>query len=323
MISVRKPQQSKMFGLTGVGSYFDDGITTHTPAIVGIKSLTIHHGHSVDSIQATYLLEDGSTWAAPRHGGVGGNKVHVEFEEGDSIIAVSAMAGFYTRINQLVLTVQKSDGSTITHGPFGVVRSRALSGPEDIKFSGKILGFTGWNDYLLNAIGFYYTQPSAVKVSETFGLEGVGSAFDDGITTHTPTILRIKSLVIRHGDSVDSIQATYLLEDGSTWVAPRHGGLGGSETHIEFEDGESIIAVNAMAGIHTRINQLTFTVRKSDGSRRNCGPFGKARPRSNGPPINIRFTETILGFTGRSDDNGLSAIGFYYTHLPTVQASEM
>ena len=68
-----------------------------------------------------------------------------------------------------------------------------------------------------------------------YGGDG-GSAWTDGGDVHLKG--DISQIQIRSGKRVDSIKVMY----GDTW-GEEHGGDGGSNSNIEFQDGEHIVAV--------------------------------------------------------------------------------
>ena len=291
-----KPLTSSIHG-SHDGAYFNDPISSLSSEVVGIKALRICHGSQVDSIQAIYLLDSGNTWVAPKHGGDGRSETYLEFDAGEEIIRVDGKTNWIV-IDQLTFTTEKADGSIKKYGSFGVMDSSPFS------VSGHIIGFLGRSGSLLHAIGFYYTQFSPkITTTEYFGGNG-GHAFSDGISTHLPDITGIEAIRIRHGDQVDSIQATYRVANGSTWVAPKHGGHGGSETFIQFTDDERVIRIEGKTN-HVLVDQLTFLTQKGDGSQQKYGPFGITGK----TPFAVGGK--ILGFFGRSG-NLLDAIGFFY-----------
>lgn len=145
-----------------------------------------------------------------------------------------------------------------------------------------------------------------VKKSNRFGGNG-GRPFDDNITAYDPAVVGIQAIRIRHGNQVDSIQATYILATGSTFAGGRHGGHGGRETYLQLEAGEEIIEVYGKTN-HALVDQISFVTRKADGTVQIYGPFGRTGETS------YSVKGQILGFYGRSG-NLLDSIGFY--HVPS------
>ena len=279
-------------------AYFNDPIPTHSPQIVGIRALRIRHGNQVVSIQATYILEDGATWVAPKHGGSGGSESYIQFDAGEFITRVDGKTNG-TLVDQFTFTTEKADGTVRKYGPYGNTGRTAFS------VSGHVIGLLGRSGNLLDAIGFHYTgiPPKIISTSQRFGGNG-GRSYSDNVSTHKPEITGIKAIRIRHGNQVDSIQATYRRADGSTWVAPRHGGSGGRESYIQFADNENIIRMEGKTN-NVLVDQLTFVTRKGDGTQGRYGPFG----RTGRTPFAV--DGKILGFFGRAG-NLLDSVAVYY-----------
>ena len=123
-----------------------------------------------------------------------------------------------------------------------------------------------------------------------FGGEG-GIPWDDGVELYIPQVMNIKEIVIRFGESVDSIQVNYELLWGGVLEGDTHGGSGESLTIIDLEPGEKIVEVYTT--FTTIINQISVTLEKPDGSRVEYGPYGSA---AGGDSVYI--TGDIIGFYG-------------------------
>ena len=299
-IQVKQFQKSQQFGGRG-GSAFDDPVETHSPSIVGIKAIRIRHGNQIDSIQVTYLLADGSTYVAPKHGGNGGSETYIQFDSREEIVKVLGETN-NTLVDQMTFVTKSANGIKKKYGPFG------KTGQTPFQVTGKIIGVFGRGGNLLDAIGFYMVSiPIETISSPTHGGSG-GTYFNDPISTHSPQIVGIRALRIRRGNQVDSIQATYILEDGATWVAPKHGGSGGSESYIQFDAGEFITRVDGKTN-GTLVDQFTFTTEKADGTVRKYGPYGNTGRTA------FSVSGHVIGLLGRSG-NLLDAIGFHYTGIP-------
>ena len=143
----------------------------------------------------------------------------------------------------------------------------------------------------------------AVK-SEIHGGTLGGSPWDDGILTHSPTIVGVHGIAIRHGNQVDSIQVTYLLADGSTYTANRHGGWGGTPSNFTLAEDEIIIRVEGKTN-NCLVDQVTFISRKANGIENKYGPYGKTGQ----TPFSI--DGKVVGFCGRAG-NLLDSLGVYY-----------
>ena len=104
-----------------------------------------------------------------------------------------------------------------------------------------------------------------------------GNPFDDGAYAIVPPVTGIHSLLICHGDYIDGIQATYILEDGQTIKADYHGGEGGNITHIQINSNEVIARVEGYSEypLGGYLTQLTFYTRDPSGRVHQYGPVGK------------------------------------------------
>ena len=122
--------------------------------------------------------------------------------------------------------------------------------------------------------------------TQVYGGSG-GKAFDD--LEHHPTIVGIRGLIVRSGNSVDSIQAIYRLKDGSTIVGPRHGGRGGSEKRFMLDEGELLIRMEGKTS-GMLVDQLAFYSNRG----KQYGPYG----RSPTMPFETEGTE-LTSFFGR------------------------
>lgn len=318
--------KSKVFGsYDGIG--FDDGVEAMNSIIVGIHSLVVFHDTYVESLQATYVLSNGSTYTAPSHGKKNeqAQKTVIKFSKLETIVGVSAssstsMAGLY----ELVIVTQGEDDTLKKYGPFG--RGEPNNGFIPIRFSGNVLSFIGsYSEEHINAIGFNYTDVSPViLMSELFSGKG-GSMFDNDIITHLPRIVGIKSIELGYNyHHLVYIQPTYHLEDGSTFVAAKQGGRFTSQVftkHLEFETDECIIAISGskyfdrnLMSPSAVIGHLSLTTQKKDGTISEYGPYGE------GGKYYDAFTVTgkIMGFFGEIGWF-VDGLGMYYS----LQKSEL
>ena len=148
--------------------------------------------------------------------------------------------------------------------------------------------------------------------SAAFG-GGGGSAWDDNVTSHSPTIVGIYKVDIRHGNQVDMLQVTYRLVDGSTYTAPAHGGTRGSLSSFTLASNERIVRVEGKTN-NTLVDQVTFVTQNDVGAEKTYGPFGETGQ----TPFKVEGH--IVGFFGHSG-NLLDALGVYYLP-PLTKSSE-
>lgn len=289
----RQLKQSSLHGGTG-GNSWDDNITGHKPAIVGVRRIDIRHGNQVDGLQVTYLLADGSTYSAPMHGGGGGSPSSFILAEDEMIIRIEGKTN-NTLVDQLTFITKNAAGEEKKYGPYGKTGQTAFS------VEGYVVGFFGRAGNLLDALGFYYL-PSLEKSPQLGGTGG--NAFMDPIASNIPPIVNIKRMRIRHGNQVDGIQADYELLGGGIHNGANHGGTGGSPSEVSLEDGEVIVKMSGKTN-NTLVDQFTFTTRKPDGSTGTYGPFGRTGR------TEFQVDGNIVGFFGRSG-NLLDAIGAFF-----------
>ena len=290
----RSVTQSARFGGSSGGSAWDDGILSHSPAIVGVKKIDIRHGNQVDMLQVTYRLANGSTYTAPAHGGTGGSLSSFTLAKNERIVRMEGKTN-NVLVDQVTFVTQNDAGEEKTYGPFG------QTGQTQFKVEGYIVGFFGRAGNLLDALGAYYLPP--LTKSPTYGGTG-GKAFADPVDVNIPPVVNVKRMRIRHGNQVDSIDADYQLLGGGVLDGSNHGGTGGRPTVVEFEDGEFIIAMTGKTN-DVLVDQVTFTTRKPNGSTATYGPFGKTGE------TKYEVTGNIVGFFGRAG-NLLDAIGAFY-----------
>jgi hypothetical protein len=142
----------------------------------------------------------------------------------------------------------------------------------------------------------------------TFG-GGGGDSFDDVVTQSPLQVVAIQSITICAGNSVDSIQTTYLRSDDTTWQSSNHGGNGGSPNNIvlDLNAQERVVAIHGRYG--NRLDQLGLITEKVDEAGNivstTYGPFGES---GGGQPF--RFDGDIYGFFGGSGAR-LDRIGVY------------
>ena len=152
----------------------------------------------------------------------------------------------------------------------------------------------------------------ALHRSPLFGGYAGGDPFDDGAYAVVPPVTGIKSLIIRHGDSIDGIQVVYALENGQNITSAYHGGLGGKADLIQLADGEYIARIQGemISGGPPTTQYLTsitlYTRNVQDAAVKWYGPFGKANGHEGVP---FSFAGVVVGFYGRSGTY-LDAIGF-------------
>ena len=275
------------------GMVFDDG--ADNVHIVGIRTVNIRAGDQVDSIQVDYILGDGSTFKAPLRGGLGGDPYSFTLAPDEYIYKVVGKTNNYI-VDQLTFHVKNKAGVTKTYGPYG------KTGDTPFSKVGKVVAFHGGAGDLLDRIGFYDLEDFArtVMKSTIFGGAG-GQEFDDYALESG--IVSIKSISIRSGNQVDSIQVTYRLANGQTWTSARHGGGGGELSVLTLGEGDYISKIEGKTN-GVLVDQLLITVTRDNGSVKVFGPFGSTGK----TPFTIEGN--IIAFFGRAG-NLMDSIGFY------------
>ncbi|MGA2737455.1 MAG: hypothetical protein ABSG65_08385 [Bryobacteraceae bacterium] len=147
-----------------------------------------------------------------------------------------------------------------------------------------------------------------IEKSPVFG-GGGGKEFND-YTSAPSTIKRIALLKIRSGNTVDSIQATYELENGELWEAPAHGGDGGKPAQISLQ-GQELISVLIRSG--NKVDQLRFAALEGKVVR-GYGPYG-----GDGGGANA-VVGNVVALFGRSGAR-VDAIGLYGYNLMSTRST--
>lgn len=146
---------------------------------------------------------------------------------------------------------------------------------------------------------------SLAKIAATYG-GSRGNYFSDA-EDMIGTIARIHSVTVRAGNQVDSIQVEYILADGSKYMAPRHGGRGGSPNRFTLDANEHIFKVEGKTN-NILVDQLTFHTINEAGRKRSYGPYGKTGR------IPFSYEGHIVSFHGGSGAL-LDRIGFYQLEM--------
>ena len=114
---------------------------------------------------------------------------------------------------------------------------------------------------------------------------------------------------IRSGLLIDSIQAEYILADGTLLLGNRNGGSGGEETVVTFMADEVITEVRGSTNpqMFDLLSQLTFITTNDTGLTTTHGPFGGAAGSDS-----FSVQEDVVAFYGLTKSSLIIAIGFYY-----------
>ena len=275
--------RSNTFG-GGGGASFDD---SHVIENWGpVRQIVVRHGDRVDAI--------GVLWANGNfvnHGGSGGNETIVNLAADEFISGVQGRSG--DRLDQISFQSNKQ-----SYGPFG----GGGGAPFSVNFSGGALHYIfGRSGSGVDQIGFAFgAQPAALPstIARTAEHGGMGGNPFDDLNAAGNIIGKVVAVRVRHGDRIDSINASYDGQSGST----AHGGGGGTEDTFSLDSNEWITEVHGRSG--DGVDQLQFYTnlgRVSPVYGGNGGnPFVESRPNS-----------IVKAFFGRSGA-GLDQIGMYF-----------
>lgn len=267
------------------GSPWDDDILTYTPIIIGINSLTISYDHKINSIQVDYLLADGGVYSSPRRGTVAGSEVTITLARNEHITRVEGIIHSSGLIQ--ISFVTKSQNGSRTMGPYGG------TGSESFNISGYILGFRGYANSYINALGVYYLAP-LIKSESTYGGSGRMNEYDDHVDTIIPPVVGIANINIQSGSLVDGIRFTYRLLGGSTFTAnfigSEHEVGGNSFLHLDEGDVLSRLIIRTY-GIY--LDQLIIYTNQSQTDSVMSGPYGFG-----GGYTTFEISGVILGLYG-------------------------
>jgi hypothetical protein len=134
--------------------------------------------------------------------------------------------------------------------------------------------------------------------SKTFGGSNGGSSFDD--SHNIGAWGRIRQIVVRHGNEVDSIGVFWA--NGNFFT---HGGTGGTATVINLNPDEFISRVEGRSG--DRLDQITFR-----SNKRAYGPFGGG----GGSPFTVDFSGKALHYLFGRSGAEIDQIGFGFGDQP-------
>jgi hypothetical protein len=154
---------------------------------------------------------------------------------------------------------------------------------------------------------------------------GPGGAFFDDLGNYNPRTIKIHKVEARHGDTLNSLTVTYLV-DGNIVPPIKHGTSDGGPDHSVFVMDPTDRLVWVIGWIHVfdgtdELNGLRLGAVRTDGSP-NIGQVGKAEgsPFVFQPDQSVHRKCEIACFGGRQ---GLfvDALGIYYRVLETSPKS--
>lgn len=263
--NTRSIQVSEVFG-NSRGSPWDDGILTYSPRIIGIQSLTVSYGDTINSIQVDYLLADGGVYSSPRRGSVAGSEVTITLAGDEHIARVEGTTDSAALI-QLSFITKSRNGSERAMGPYG-----GGTGARSLNVSGYILGFRGYASSHIDGLSVYYLAP-LIKSELTYGGSGRMYAYDDHVDTIIPPVVGIENITIQSGSLIDGIRCTYRLLGGSTFTGSFIGNnAGGGKSVINLDERE-ILSRLILKTYGTYLDRLEVYVNQTQTNSVIAGPL--------------------------------------------------
>ncbi|KAJ9536365.1 hypothetical protein OSB04_un000457 [Centaurea solstitialis] len=149
------PREAGPWGTSMVGKPWDDGVFST------IKEVRVHVGESpnvIHAIQFEYVESNAKTVLSPMHGGTSGDKMELVNLDGTNEY-LTGISGFYGPVEgynglKAITSITLYTNKRI-HGPFGGKSGVGCTYFASTASPGKIVGFHGWNDCFLTAIGVH------------------------------------------------------------------------------------------------------------------------------------------------------------------------
>ena len=200
--------------------------------VVGMQSIDISYGdNKVNSLQATYLLSDGSHIEGPMHGKVSGSSTSFSLGPGEYIMKVEGQTN-QDSVYQLTFTTAGLKYTTKAYGPFG-----GSAGRLSFSFQNAyIVGFHGRSGDRLYSIGVHSLP--LLGNSGMLGYAEGGTEFDDKADSRIPPIIGINRINVWHGDYIYAIQIEYLLLGNTTLLTSKYGSDRGNLSTVQFRTKE-------------------------------------------------------------------------------------
>ncbi|TKW25129.1 hypothetical protein SEVIR_3G095600v4 [Setaria viridis] len=178
-----------------------------------------------------------------------------------------------------------------------------------------IVGFFGRQHIVkghVYSIGIYVNSTTQVVPLGAWGGDG-GEAFD----VSAPP-LRLESMTIRAGNTVDAFGFSYVDEAGRRHIRGPSGGTGGQLTTIRLAPTEFVNSISGTIGRSFGSQSRSLVASLQIGTNvRTYGPYGRRNPGDD--PFSIPLPENfcVVGFWGRAG-NLLDAIGVYIGQRKSV-----
>lgn len=162
-------------------------------------------------------------------------------------------------------------------------------------------GYHGITQWRLNSNDFQYEQAQQMILYQM--VKGIaGPDFDDGPIVAAAGNPPIGTLVVRHGDVVDAVQATNAGSFSGTAVTYQllqHGGDGGEAATVTLAGGDTIAAISGFTGTWYGWEcVLQITVHTQQGA--TYGPFGSMAGATSQAPFTLAAPagQSIVAFRG-------------------------
>jgi len=301
------PQQYSTTEIAG-GRGGDEFSDYQPPSGARVAEVRIRAGDTIDAVQMVYNLPNGRTVMGPRHGGSGGRPTTFRLDPDEYIIGLTGRNG--DTIDSLRIITNKRT-STQFGGNGGDRRYRI-----EVPNGSQAIGFTGRSGDTVDAIGLVYgslprrrdvfsadqTMPGQANQTQLAGGRGGRPYADQEIAPGA----RIAEVIVRAGDTIDAVQAIYVLADGRFVEGEQHGGSGGRRYSFRLDRDEYIIGLAGRFG--DTIDSLRIVTNK-----RTSQAFG-GRGGTRDYRLDVPSGNQAIGFAGRAGGT-LDAIGLVFRRM--------
>ncbi|CAO2185330.1 unnamed protein product [Urochloa humidicola] len=278
-----------------------------------LKSLIIHSGIVVESVEFSYVGENGQKHTAGPWGGPGGSNCTIQLGPSEFLTAVYGTMGQFADAPSDVVTSLTFVSNAHIYGPFG--RGGGVPFQIPMQGNGSILGFFGRAGKLIDAIGVYANPQEEAMQSKT-GLTKIGPWGGTGGTAHyvdddelEPKPHHLESMTIHYDHVIHSLEFSYSDLFGRQHIVGPWGRSGGKRLSFPLNPSEYVQDISGTFGrIGTSPNVVITSLSFGTNQGHVYGPIGYGV----GVPFNIRTEkdDCIVGFFGRAGCY-LEAIGAY------------
>ncbi|KAM0887983.1 hypothetical protein ACQ4PT_028637 [Festuca glaucescens] len=301
-------------GLAKIGPWGANGGQVHdiTMAPHRLESVTVCSGPIVDSLMFTYRDNDGRPHTAGPWGRsvVSAQTETIKLNVSEYLTGVYGTTGPFAPASSDVvtsLTFITNEGRRF--GPYG--KTGRIPFQIEMWDKGSIVGFFGYVDSYLNAIGVYATphqeamreEPGYTKIGPWGGL---GGNFQDMPTNLKP--YRLESMTISSGAVINSLSFSYMDFNGHMHTVGPWGIPSGNIYTIKFDPLELLKGVHGTVGPFGELPNVITSLTFATNHARAYGTFGQGGgTRFNAP---AEKDGCIVGFFGHAG-SCLESLGVY------------